>query len=423
MYVGKSHRISLLQVWTELGLTKVVQLIALTAALGCLWASAQTLTTLHNFSGTGDGMSPSAGLTMDRGGNFYGTTVHGGAGFGTVFKLSHAGSGWVLNTLYTFQGTADGANPQARVVFGPDGALYGTTTSGGQNLNGTVFRLTPPLSVCKAVSCPWTLTTLYRFTGGLDGGNPEFGDLVFDAAGNIFGTTNNGGHTGCSFGPCGVVYKLTRAGNSWTHSLVYSFSGALDGSNPFSGVVIGSDGSLYGTAAFGGPSFGGTVYKLTNTGSGWTLTTLHAFGASGDGDAAIGGVVLGTDGAFYGATWSGGPGGGGVVYRLQFDGSNWNYRRLHNFFGSNGTQNDLGVDAQGNVYGTTFLMGTHSFGQVFKVGPPGVWTYTTVHDFTGGHDGGFPITNIIADPAGNIYGTATVGGTQGSGVAYVISPN
>jgi hypothetical protein len=191
-------------------------LVPLAIALAILtiapMAQAQTLSVLHSFTGYGDGAVSTAGLTMDHAGNFYGTTSIGGAaygteGYGTVFELSRAGASWILRTIYTFQGGDDGFNPYAGVVFGPDGALYGTTSDSGDPEDnrgtnhydscgacGTVFRLTPPSHFCQSFSCPWTKTVLYRFTAaGGDGAAPGYGDLAFDAAGNIYGTTTAGG--------------------------------------------------------------------------------------------------------------------------------------------------------------------------------------------------------------------------------------
>ena len=164
-------------------------------------AQAQTFKVIYNFTGGQDGGAPGAGLTMDRAGNLYGTATGGGSsGNGTVFKLSHKGSGkgsgWVLAPLYSFQGGNDGATPIARVIFGPDGSLYGTTTYGGiqgcrfgYDTCGTVFKLQPPPVACKTALCPWTETVLYRFTGGSDGGHPQNGDLLFDQSGTLYGTT------------------------------------------------------------------------------------------------------------------------------------------------------------------------------------------------------------------------------------------
>ena len=152
-------------------------------------AQAQSFQLVWNFNGGQDGANPTAGLTLDRAGNLYGTASYGGNlagpcwpnGCGTVFKLTHKNSGWVLTPLYSFAGGNDGGNPTARVVFGPDSSLYGT--AGGGNGFGTIFNLKPASTVCKTALCPWTETVLYRFTGGTDGSNPGNGDIVFRSSG------------------------------------------------------------------------------------------------------------------------------------------------------------------------------------------------------------------------------------------------
>jgi len=164
-------------------------------------AQAQTFQVIYNFPGQA-GAYPNAGPTIDKGGNLYGTTQFGGVGNGTVFRLKHTGSNWVFSPLYAFQGGNDGVAPVARVIFGPDSSLYGTTAGGGGSGCsgfgcGTVFNLKPPATACKTSLCPWTETVLYRFSGGSDGGEPSYGDLVFDQAGNLYGTTYYGGDTNC----------------------------------------------------------------------------------------------------------------------------------------------------------------------------------------------------------------------------------
>ena len=174
-------------------------------------AQAQTYSVLHTFYRSSDSGFPYAGLTMDKAGNVYGTAYAnfvcsgGYECYGIVFKLSNKGGGWIFTPLYTFTGGADGGNPFGGVTLGPDGALYGTTT-GVFTSDGTVFRLAPPLSACKSVSCPWIQTVLYRFAGGNDGAFP-YGNVIFDAAGNIYGTTFGGGSHGN-----GTVFKLTHSG-------------------------------------------------------------------------------------------------------------------------------------------------------------------------------------------------------------------
>lgn len=382
-------------------------------------ASAQSITVLYTFTGHGDGSIPEAGLTMDRAGNLYGTTSAGGAGFGTVFKLSHVGSGWILTTLYTFQGGTDGSNPQARVVFGPGGILYGTTTGGGNNGNGTVFNLRPPATVCRSTQCPWTETVLYRFTGGQDGGNPQYGNLIFDSAGHIYGTTANGGRHTC---PCGVVFELSPSGQGWIESVLYMFTDGADGAEPVSGVTFDSAGNLYGTTSDGGSNFFGTAYELMPSESGWTETTLHSFGAPGDGSFPLGGVILDSPGNVYGTTFNGGSGGGGTVYELQPSGSNWNYSILYNFQGVAGPLDAPTMDASGNLYGTTLFDGADQDGSVFKLTPGSDgWSYTDLHDFTGGADGSQPSGSVTLDSQRNVYSTAS-GGQTGNGVAFEIAP-
>jgi uncharacterized repeat protein (TIGR03803 family) len=217
------------------------------AVLGTLTIStalpsqAQTLTVLHNFKGGADGSDPAAGLAQDSAGNLYGTTQYGGTGqcnslpptgCGVVFKLSHRGSGWLFTTLYEFGGPPDGEYPLARVIVGPDGALYGTTSQGGagsclgQQGCGIVFKLQPPASFCRAFSCPRTETILYSFSSRNDGFNLT-GEVAFDRSGNLYGTTaNGGGATGCVDDGCGTVFELTPNGNgTWTKSTIYAFQG------------------------------------------------------------------------------------------------------------------------------------------------------------------------------------------------------
>jgi hypothetical protein len=187
-------------------LRRLVVALTLLGALmfGAQVAQAQTFTVLHNFTGGLDGSSPYAGLSMDGGGNLYGTTSAGGTGYGAVFELSRKGSGWVFHPLYSFAGGTDGEGPVARVIMGPNGTLYGTTyaggvpgCSGGYGC-GTVFNLRPSPIVCRAVLCSWVETVLYSFNGDSDGANPLLGDIVFDQSGNLYGTTENGGGVGCS---------------------------------------------------------------------------------------------------------------------------------------------------------------------------------------------------------------------------------
>lgn len=389
-------------------------------------ANAQTFTILHTFTGA-DGNQPIAGLTSDRAGNFYGTTSVGGTGFGSVFKLSHTSLGWTFSNLYSFRGGSDGAQPQARVVFGPDGTLYGTTTYGGSG-SGTVFNLRPQVAAaCLASECPWIETVLYRFTGGSDGGEPYFGDLTFDSLGSIYGTASTGGGGCTGYGGCGVVFKLSRSAGSWTQSVVYAFSsGSSAGQTPFSSVIFDTAGNLYGTT-FLGPRLGsGSVYQLTPSGSGWSENTLFTFGSPNQGANPYGGLTFDRQGNLYGTTFDGNSFGGGAVFQLQPSHGSWTYQVLAQLpFGPGDTPT---MDASGDLYATT---GVDAFGNVFELTPgSGGWTYTDLFDFSSSlfADGMMPVGGVVLDANGNIYGTTALGGSadppcgEGCGVVWEITP-
>jgi uncharacterized repeat protein (TIGR03803 family) len=419
--------------------------IVVTLTIGGISAQAQTFTVLHNFSAGTDGVNPRAGLTIDSSGSLYGTTTAGPGdhgqcyiwGCGTVYKMQHKGSGWVFNPLYSFNGGGDGAWPDSRVIFGPNGTLYGTTLYGGgrgygscfgnpYDYCGTVFSLRPSVTACKSALCPWTETQLYNFSGSADGQYPG-GDLTFDHAGNIYGTTEEGG-SGCSGDGCGTVYELTPSGSGWTKSILYAFAGGNDGAGPYSGVIFDKAGDLYGTTLGGGSYNNGTVYELTYTaGVGWTENILHGFISGNDGSAPVGGLTFDQSGNLYGTTTSAGSGGGGTVFQLAPSGSSWTYSVLYSFTGTNNGCGPLGslvMDKAGSLYGTTYCDGANHDGNVFKLTPSGgSWTYTSLHDFTGRDDGGYPVSNVVFDAKGNLYGTTYIGGTQGGGgVVWEITP-
>ena len=382
-------------------------------------AQAQTFTVLHTFTGGQDGKYPYAGVTLDKAGrNLYGTTHNGGNGLlspGTIYKLQHNGSDWTFSSLYSFTGFGyDGEIPQGRVTFGPNGSLYGTA-----NL---VFSLGPQLTICFHSPCPWMETVIYAFSGQTDGSAPS-GDLIFDHAGNIYGTTQSGGlYTGPCSGPgCGTVYQLTHAGGVWTENIIHNFTGS-DGFVPNSGVIFDTAGNLYGTAVQGGSSGYGTVFELSPSGGGWTEKVLYNFQSAGDGSYPRAGLVIDQSGNLYGATSNGGAGGGGTVYELSPSGDEWSLTTLYSFSGS-GPWASLTMDASGNIYGTTYGDGAHGLGSIFKLipAPAPPWTYTSLHDFTGGNDGEQPISNVIMDASGNLYGTASNGGAQGVGVVWQIT--
>jgi uncharacterized repeat protein (TIGR03803 family) len=275
-----------------------------------------TLTTLYSFcsqSECTDGDQPHAGLVQGTDGNLYGTTYYGGAnGQGTVFKITPSGT---LTTLYSFcsqSGCTDGDDPYAGLVQAADGNFYGTTVSGGANNDGTVFKITPS----------GTLTTLYSFcsqSGCTDGDQPYAG-LVQGTDGNLYGTTYYGGagayESECPDSEgCGTVFKITPGEPPTTLYSFCSQSGCTDGAGPYAGLVQATDGNLYGTTYYGGASDAcdggcGTVFKISRSG---LLTTLHSFDYT-DGNEPYAGLVQDTNGNFYGTTSGAGAHGYGTVF-------------------------------------------------------------------------------------------------------------
>jgi uncharacterized repeat protein (TIGR03803 family) len=399
---------------------------------------AQTFTVLHSFSGP-DGANPAAGLILDGAGDLYGTTEFGGNmactiqyGCGTVFKLAHTGSGWVLDQLYKFSGS-DGDYPEARVIFGADGTLYGTTYGGGSGGGGTLFNLRPRPTVCRSVSCPWIEAVLFPFDFGT-GYSPQ-GDITFDAAGNIYGTAPQGGMLhNCNSQGCGVAYELTQSGGVWTEDILYNFVGGNEGSNPNSGVIFDQAGNLYGTAVadlYGGSS-NGLVFELSPSGSAWTQTVLYRFPGGEDGRNPFAGLVFDPAGNLFGATSFDGSGNGGTVYELSPSAGGWNFNLLYSLSGGSdpeGPYATLVRGSAGNLYGTTLQDGAYGYGSVFRLSPSnGSWTYTSLHDFTHTSDGAYPYGGLVLDTNGNIFGTAWGAGNTGSecaagcGVIFEVTP-
>lgn len=414
-------------------LTNIGQaLLAVAVSLFCLGlglAQAQTFTVLHSFSGGADGGNPHAPVTVDEAGNVYGTTYSGGSGqAGTVFKLVHRASGWLLNPLYSFQGRSDGANPVAAVAIGPEGVLYGTTPAGGRGYCahgypfdgcGVVFSLRPQGTVCRAALCPWTESVLYAFSGSDDGDSPSNGAVVFDPAGSLYGTTIWGGNDNW-----GVVYRLTYSNGSWAESVLHSLVWQ-DGVSPVGGVVFDASGNLYGAGEEGGgANLGGTIFQLSPAGYGWTLNVLYSFPFL---SPPSGGLELDQSGNLYGKTDNGGTHQLGGVYQLQPSSYGWTFNMIYNFTrGNDGGWWQGGgpvFDRDGNLYDTTYNDGAYGLGTVFKLTPGSDgWTYTSLHDFTGGSDGANPHAGLAIDSQGNLYGTTEYGGGNNQGVVFEITP-
>ena len=364
-------------------------------------ALAQTVTILHSFSYqplTG-GYSPFAGLVQGSDGNFYGTTSNGGTNYvGNVFRISPSGS---ETNLHIFTGPPnDGAFPYPGPVQGSDGNFYGTTYNGG-NTNcpfgcGIVFRISPSGSE----------TNLHSFAGPPnDGANPEAG-LVQGSDGNFYGTTTLGGTNGE-----GTVFRISPSGSETN---LYSFgSFPKDGLKPSAGLVQGSDGNFYGTTPNGGTNSCdcGTVFRISPSGS---YSNLYSFGrSSSDGQYPYAGLVQGSDGNLYGVTGEG-MNNDGTVFRISLSGSETN---LYSF----GSSPNDGIDppaalvqgSDGNFYGTTYEGGTNSCncGTVFRISPGG--SYTNLHSFAGyPTDGDSPDAWLVQGSDGNFYGTTESGGAS-----------
>jgi uncharacterized repeat protein (TIGR03803 family) len=383
----------------------------------------------YNFNGA-NGDFPRGGLLIDAAGNFYGITNGGGThNLGVVYELSPAGNGKVTETvLYGFTGAnGDGAYPIGDLVFDGAGNLYGVTTSGGVNEGGTVFELSPPTEQGSA----WTETVLYRFQNSPDGASPVAG-VILDASGNLYGTTQFGGISvpGCERSTCGVVYELTppsAPGASWTESVLYEFQGFPDGSQPMSRLVFDGAGNLYGTTYAGGALYGqGSIFQLAPPamqGQSWTETQIHSFGPP-NGCLPEAGVVIGAKGALYGTASACGTGNNGSVYVLtqpQIQGGHWTFAVLHKFSGSDGMTpaTELTLMGVNALFGTASGGGSMGWGTVFQLSRAGSgWSETTLYSFDSGR---LPL-GTLAVYNGAIYGTASEGGYNNHGVVYQINP-
>ena len=378
-------------------------------------AHAQTFSVIHTFTGGLDGGAPYAGVTI-KGNALYGT---GSLQCGSVYQLTHNGSNWLFSTLAAL---GQDCGPMARVVFGPDDHLYGTTAGGGPYYGGTVFKVTPQVAPCRDAACYWTVNDLYAFgSSQTDANGPGYGDLIWDQQGNIYGTTNFGGAYGN-----GAVYQLTPSGNGYIESILYSFQGTPGAAVPYAGLVFDKNGNLFGTTAGGGAYGNGAVFELTYApGVGWTEHVLYNFQAADDGWDPLAGLTFDSAGNLYGATFGGDDYNSGTVFELSPSDDTWTYKLLYSFPGSNwqncGPAENLTLDAAGNLYGTTWCDGAYNFGNVFKLSnTENGWVYTSLYDFTGGSDGAQADCNVSIDTDGTLYGTTNNGGDYGNGTVWMI---
>jgi uncharacterized repeat protein (TIGR03803 family) len=385
------------------------------------WAGSEQV--LYQFKTQRDGFRPLSGVLLLHG-KIYGATDDGGrsrdGGDGTIYELTETKSGWARKTLHNFTRGRDGGLPITDLTADKAGNLYGSTTEGGSQKAceklvtncGTVFRL-------SRTSAGWKETVIHDFKGK-DGALP-MGNMVWDDAGNLYGTAASGGKScGVECGN-GTVFKLSPSGKGWEFETIHFFNGA-DGGGPMS-LFRDNAGNLYGSTGGGGAYGYGTVYELSPSGKGWTLTTLYSFTGGADGSGPYG-PVLYKNGVIYGTTVDGGASGFyGTVYQLKHSNGAWQESVLYSFMsGDDGSYPCCGVvmDVEGNLYGTT------EGDTIFKLtNSGGQWTESTAFSFNGS-DGSTPYSRLVWDSQGNLYGTTAYGGNYcgdgGCGTVFKFTP-
>jgi uncharacterized repeat protein (TIGR03803 family) len=363
----------------------------------------QTFSVLYTFKYGTDGGTTNGGLVQDSAGNLYGVAEVGGdlsckygstgfLGCGVVFKVTPSGEETVL---YNFRGGSDGAGPAATLIRDSAGNFYGTTFEGGDPACsfgegsgcGTIFKL----------DASGKETVLYRFHNGNDGAAPG-GALYRDGSGNLWGTAQFGGNSSCLPSGCGTIFRLDSGGHFKSHPLVQ----ATEGSWPMGGMIADSHGNMFGTTQFDGPHRGGTVFRLDPTHGG--LDVVHAFDVNTDGGGLTG--LLFSDGKLWGPTTGGGPEGGGTVWSLDPKGIDILFSFYNPRDSSVFMSGVMARDPQGNLYGTSAFDGDQ--GTIYEVAADG--TQTVLHYFEGA-DGQNPMSGLIRDSQGNLFGTTLNGST------------
>ena len=318
-----------------------------------------------------------------------------------MFELTKAGGHRTEKILHSFGSSEDGFLPQAGVVIDSAGNLYGTTYEGGAHQAGTVFELTPQSGG------DWKEKVLHSFNpDGRDGTNPLAG-LIFDGAGNLYGTT----YTGGTFA-FGTVFELMPKGGGWTEKVLHSFGNGKDGAAPYAGLILDGAGDLYGTTLHGGAGGFGIVFELTpKARTKWTEKLLHSFNGK-DGEYPTASLIFDAAGNLYGATAD-------TIFELKPKaGGGWTVKVLNN----SGSTASLVFNAAGNkLYGTTTEGGSHDGGTVFELTrqADGGWMEEVLHAFTGGAtDGAFPYAGLIFAGPRHLYGTTYMGGARDVGTVF-----
>jgi uncharacterized repeat protein (TIGR03803 family) len=338
-----------------------------------------------------------------------------------MFAGTAIAAGSTEKVLYRFQGGNDGSAPFAGLIADKAGNLYGTTADGGAGACQGGCGTVFELS--PASGGRWTETVLYRFTGGSDGAVPETG-LIFDTTGNLYGTTIHGGSSGD-----GTVFQLTApapTGSAWTLNVLHNFIGH-DGRLSMGTLVFDKAGNLYGPMLFGGRFGGGTVFQLAAPavpGRAWTLHVLHSFKGVNDGIDPVGALIFDKKGVLYGTAHD------GTVFKEVPPApghTTWTLRVIYRFNSVLGlSAGGLIAGKKGVMYGATAQGGSANEGTVFQLTPPvthgGAWTSTTLYEFAGGSDGEYPLNGLTADKAGNLYGATESGGASGLGTVFKLTP-
>jgi uncharacterized repeat protein (TIGR03803 family) len=340
-----------------------------------------------------------------------------------AIPVSRAGATGTTNVVYSFGGEEDGEYPSTDLVMDAAGNLYGTSVQGGDFGGGTVFELSPSAG-------GWTHTVLYSFTGSADGGQP-YGGVTLDPAGNLYGTAVVGGSGGtCVEDGCGVAYELTDVGGTWTETVIHNFTGGNDGYGPGSGLTLDTRGNLYGMTPTGGADALGVIYQLTPRATGgWRLRVIHTFTGGKDGaTGSAGRLLLDRAGNLFGVATVGGANQKGTAFKLAPTASGWKFNTLYAFRGSPDAGFPYGglvEDAAGSLYGTTYYDGARGLGSVYELARRhGAWHETVLHNFKGGSDGSNPISTLVLAADGALYGTTSEGGAAGCscGTIFQLTP-
>ncbi|HEX4159600.1 MAG TPA: choice-of-anchor tandem repeat GloVer-containing protein [Rhizomicrobium sp.] len=390
-----------------LGTVAIGMLVASAAAP----ASAKGFQVIYNFANDANGGVPPYTLVLDKKGRLVGTANQGGANdAGIIFRMAQKKSGWSLTPLYNFSG--DDGQPGWGVTL--DKSTMYSIASYAEVMGGPCGSA---LRINKSQK-QWQSVLMHTFVQK-DDGCPT-GNMVLDKTGNAYGVTQNGGGDGW-----GSIYELSASGGSWTETILYTFQGGSDGGAPYSGMIFDKAGNLYGTAtARGAQGCGqgcGTVYELSPSQSGWTYKVIYTFTGGNDGGQPTAGLVLDESGNLYGAAESFGANGGGTIFELSPSQGSWTFNLLASPAGTGGPVVAITFASPTTIYGTNFFDGADSYGSVFKVSQSGgKWTYKDLHDFTAGADGGYPGGGVTLDAKGNLYGTTVIGGADNFGVVWAI---